>query len=80
MPLYVTQEKAFAPGIVKDWPDVINHPEDSNGRLTKLIKEELSNYLNLLINEFEDKYYHCDINDEDLKRLLADFLTEKLSS
>lgn len=30
---YLPQEAAFAPGIVKEWPEVIPHPTDNNGRL-----------------------------------------------
>lgn len=33
---YVAQERAMAPGVVTDWPDVIKHPKDKNGRLVKL--------------------------------------------
>jgi hypothetical protein len=32
---YVAQEAAFAPGIVKEWPAVIKHPKDKNGRLVR---------------------------------------------
>lgn len=32
---YITQEAAFAPGIVKEWPDVISLPGNKNGRLVK---------------------------------------------
>jgi hypothetical protein len=32
---YVTQERAFAPGISGEWPDVIQHPTNRNGRLVK---------------------------------------------
>ncbi len=34
---YLAQERAFAPGIVKEWPNVIPHPSDPNGRLLKRI-------------------------------------------
>lgn len=34
---YITQETAFAPGIVKEWPKVIKHPKDRNGRLVMRI-------------------------------------------
>ncbi len=34
---YIPQEKAFAPGIVKNWPGVISHPTDPHGRLVKRI-------------------------------------------
>jgi len=33
---YVAQERAMAPGIVTDWPAVIKHPTNKNGRLVKL--------------------------------------------
>lgn len=33
---YVAQEMAMAPGIVKDWPNIIKHPTDRNGRLKRL--------------------------------------------
>lgn len=32
---YITQESAFAPGIVKDWPETIPHPTSKYGRLVK---------------------------------------------
>lgn len=32
---YITQEAAFAPGIVREWPTVIKHPKDRNGRLVR---------------------------------------------
>ena len=32
---YEAQERAFAPGIVKEWPPVILHPTDRNGRLVR---------------------------------------------
>ena len=32
---YVTQERAFAPGIADGWPDVIPAPHTKNGRLVK---------------------------------------------
>jgi len=32
---YIAQERAFAPGIVKDWPEIIPHPTNPNGRLVK---------------------------------------------
>lgn len=34
-PFYITQESAFAPGIVRDWPEVIPLPKNKNGRLVK---------------------------------------------
>lgn len=33
---YVAQEKAMAPGIVKDWPEIILLPKNKNGRLKKV--------------------------------------------
>lgn len=32
---YVTQERAMAPGIAGEWPDVIMHPKTKNGRLKR---------------------------------------------
>lgn len=32
---YITQERAFAPGIADGWPDVIPAPHTPNGRLVK---------------------------------------------
>lgn len=34
---YVAQERAFAPGIAGEWPAVIKHPTNHNGRLIKRI-------------------------------------------
>lgn len=36
---YVAQERAMAPGIVRDWPKVIPHPTDKNGRLVNATDE-----------------------------------------
>lgn len=33
---YVTQERAMAPGISGDWPEVIPKPGNPNGRLVKV--------------------------------------------
>ena len=33
---YITQERAFAPGISGEWPKVIVKPDNKNGRLVKL--------------------------------------------
>ena len=33
---YVTEERAFAPGIAGDWPDVIAKPDNPHGRLVKV--------------------------------------------
>jgi len=42
MDFYIAQERGLAPGIVKEWPDVIPHPTDKNGRLKKISEEELT--------------------------------------
>ena len=34
--LYITQERAFAPGICSEWPNIIPHPTNPNGRLKKI--------------------------------------------
>ena len=34
---YVTEEMAMAPGIVKEWPKLIYHPTDRNGRLKRML-------------------------------------------
>ena len=34
---YITQERAFAPGIADGWPDVIPAPHTKNGRLVKRV-------------------------------------------
>lgn len=39
--VYVCEEKAFAPGIVKKWPLVIAHPETPNGRLVRVRVNDL---------------------------------------
>lgn len=41
MILYQTQEKAFAPGIVQEWPKFIPHPTDINGRLVRIELNDL---------------------------------------
>ncbi len=41
--VYIAQERAFAPGIVKEWPKVIPHPTDKNGRLVKVEFSERGN-------------------------------------
>ena len=46
--IYVAQECAFVPGIVKEWPAVIKHPKDCHGRLVKV---EVSEYLIKLIEK-----------------------------
>lgn len=33
---YVTQERAMAPGIAGEWPNVIPKPDNPNGRLIKV--------------------------------------------
>lgn len=33
---YVTQERAMAPGVSGDWPEVIPKPDNRNGRLVKV--------------------------------------------
>jgi hypothetical protein len=33
---YLTQERAMAPGISGEWPDVIQKPDNVNGRLVRL--------------------------------------------
>ncbi len=33
---YITQERAFAPGICSEWPNIISHPTNPNGRLKKI--------------------------------------------
>jgi hypothetical protein len=38
---YIAQEKAMAPGIVKEWPDIVRLPKDKNGRLKKISLREL---------------------------------------
>lgn len=50
---YVAQEMAMAPGIVKDWPTVIMHPTDKNGRLVKLTVEEAERVRILLQDSLE---------------------------
>lgn len=32
---YIAQERAMAPGIVGEWPEVIKHPTNPHGRLVK---------------------------------------------
>lgn len=32
---YIPQETAFCPGISGEWPSVIKHPTNKNGRLVK---------------------------------------------
>lgn len=34
---YIAQERAMAPGIAGDWPDIIPHPTNRNGRLLKRV-------------------------------------------
>jgi len=38
---YIAQESAMAPGIVKEWPEIIKHPKDKNGRLKKINLENM---------------------------------------
>jgi hypothetical protein len=38
---YVAQEMAMAPGIVKEWPEIIKHPKSKNGRLKKIDIENI---------------------------------------
>lgn len=33
---YITEEKAFAPGIASEWPHIIPKPDNPNGRLVKI--------------------------------------------
>lgn len=49
---YQTEEKAFAPGIVKEWPNVIPHPQDKNGRLSKVDVENLNNQIKVAVAEY----------------------------
>ena len=35
MIFYKAQERAMSPNVVKEWPAVIPHPTDKNGRLAK---------------------------------------------
>lgn len=49
---YVTQERAFAPGIAGEWPQVIPKPGNKNGRLIKA--EGLGELLNEMLEEAED--------------------------
>lgn len=37
---YVTQERAFAPGIAAGWPEVIPAPHTQNGRLVRCSPQE----------------------------------------
>jgi len=54
---YIAQEKAFAPGIVGDWPDVIPHPTNPHGRLVKASKLPLTALLAATCGECDE--YHC---------------------
>lgn len=38
---YIAQEAAMAPGIVKEWPEIIKHPTNKNGRLKKINLENM---------------------------------------
>jgi hypothetical protein len=46
---YVTEERAFAPGIAGNWPKVIVKPDNPNGRLVKL--DGLQDRMNGIIEE-----------------------------
>lgn len=66
--VYVTQEKAMAPGIVREWPNVIPHPTDRNGRLvkkslTEIIEEmsdndiyQLATIITAILSQRDNKY------------------------
>ena len=40
---YVTQERAFAPGVADGWPAVIPAPHTKNGRLVRRVVAEATN-------------------------------------
>lgn len=47
---YVSQERAFAPGIGGEWPKIIDKPGNPNGRLVKLegFQEEVGGLISRL--------------------------------
>lgn len=66
---YQPQEIAFCPDIVKDWPKIILHPTDKNGRLKRVDgnPEEYKKLLNKAKDLLECYSITGVINDYDLK-------------
>lgn len=46
---YITQERAFAPGIADGWPEVIPAPHTPNGRLVRLSPKECREIMALVM-------------------------------
>ena len=55
---YMTQEKAFAPGIAGEWPDTIPKPDNPNGRLVRVdgLQEFLEEVLDYAQNNDADHW------------------------
>lgn len=78
--IYITQESAFAPGIVENWPTVIPHPTNKNGRLV------VAKDVNELIEQMRDCIYGYrelyDPTDVESGKLIdkADVIIDSISS